>query len=315
MEIQTEKHRRAVIDVGSNSVKLLVADCANGTITPVHHSGEQTRLGHGAFSSGQLQAEAIAKTAHAVTVFAKRARTQGAESIRVLATSAAREAANGEALIIAVREASGLELEIIPAQKEAALVLAGARSTPGLGSSAFSVVDVGGGSTEVLVADGAQVFFQDSFPLGTVRWLEQTTLSDPLTTEDWQRTRQSIEGFVTQHIAPRLVPALAAAGGVSSLVGAGGTPVFLLRVLVGRGDLSFSELDHGRLSREQVESVTARLWSLPLAARQRLPGLPANRADVILFGAAIFWVLMRQFGFTELRPTLRGVRFGALLMD
>ncbi len=313
MESKTQNQRRAVIDVGSNSVKLLVADCAGAAITPLHHAGEQTRLGQGVFASGLLQPEPIALTARAVAEFAVQARRLEAQSIRVLATSAAREARNGGELIAAVRVASGLELDILSADEEARLVLAGVRSTPGLSNSAFVAVDLGGGSAELLVARGEEVFLQQSFALGTVRWLEQMPPADPPTAADWHRAQESIGGFLRENIMPCAVPAIAAAGGVVSLIGAGGTPVFLLRVLVGRSHLSIAELENGRMDFGQIETLTAQLWSMPMAARQRLPGLPANRADVILFGAAIYCVLMQKLGFRELRPTLRGLRYGALL--
>ena len=113
---------RAIIDVGSNSVKLLVAEVADGVVTPLVHEGEQTRLGQGVFEAGQLAPEAIEATARVVADFAAKAKRQGAASVRVLATSAAREATNGDELVAAI-SAGGLELEIIDGQTEAELVL------------------------------------------------------------------------------------------------------------------------------------------------------------------------------------------------
>jgi len=123
------QNRQAIIDVGSNSVKLLIADVVDGVVTPLIHEGEQTRLGQGVFETGRLSPEAIEATARVVTGFATKAEEMGAADVRVLATSAAREASNGDELAAAI-SVGGLELEIIDGQMEAELVLRGVRSLP-----------------------------------------------------------------------------------------------------------------------------------------------------------------------------------------
>ena len=127
-ENQTQ-NRRAVIDVGSNSVKLLVAEVAAGDVTPLVHEGEQTRLGRGVFDSGKLDPEAIAQTAFVAGRFAEKARRMGAVEVKAVATSAAREARNGMDLIEAFREVN-VPLTIIEGDREAELVLRGVRSHP-----------------------------------------------------------------------------------------------------------------------------------------------------------------------------------------
>ncbi len=304
---QTQK-RRAIIDVGSNSVKLLIADVVKGVVTPLVHEGEQTRLGRGVFETGQLAPEAIADTARAVAAFAGKAKGQGATNVRVFATSAAREAANGDELAAAIAE-GGLELEIIDGQTEAELVLRGVRSLPDLAEGPLAMIDVGGGSTELVVADDSALRLQHSFPLGTVRWLEAFPVSETPTDAERAKLAQALDDFLDEQVTPKL-------GGLplpNTLIGAGGTPVFLSRILKERDDLSADEIESLQLSLPEVQSLTQRLWKMPLAERRELAGLPANRADVILFGAAIYEAVMMRCGFGELRPTLRGVRYGALL--
>ena len=302
------QNRRAIIDVGSNSVKLLVADVAEGVVTPIVHKGEQTRLGRAVFDTGRLLPEAISDTARVVSAFAARAKEEGAETVRVLATSAVREAGNSDQLA-AVIAVSGLELEIIDGQTEAELVLRGVRSLPDLAEGPLAIIDVGGGSTELLVADTTVLRLQHSFPLGTVRWLEVFPVSDPPTAAERTKIAQALDDFLDEQFTPKL-------GGSplpETLIGVGGTPVFLSRIFLERDDLSAVELEGQRLSLPEVQSLTQRLWKMPLASRRKLAGLPANRADVILFGAAIYEAVMMRCGFGELRPTLRGVRYGALL--
>ena len=302
------QNRRAIIDVGSNSVKLLIADVADGVVMPLIHEGEQTRLGQGVFETGQLASEAIEATARVVADFAAKAKGQGAASVRVLATSAAREATNGDELATAI-SAGGLELEIIDGQTEAELVLRGVLSLPDLAEGPLAIIDVGGGSTELLVADATVLRLQHSFHLGTVRWLEAFPVSDPPTAAERAKLAQALDDFLDEQVTPKL-------GGLPlpcTLIGAGGTPVFLSRIFLDSDDLSADEIESVRLTLPEVQLLAERLWRMPMAARCELPGLPANRADVILFGAVIYEVVMMRCGFGELRPTLRGVRYGALL--
>jgi exopolyphosphatase/guanosine-5'-triphosphate,3'-diphosphate pyrophosphatase len=299
---------RAIIDVGSNSVKLLVADVVGGIVTPILNKGEQTRLGQGVFETGRLAPEAIADTARVVVAFTAKAEEEGAASVRVLATSAAREAANGDELAAAIAE-GGLELEIIDGQTEAELVLRGVRSLPDLAEGPLAIIDVGGGSTELLVADATALRLQHSYHLGTVRWLETFPVSDTPTAAERAKLAQALDDFLDEQVTPKL-------GGLplpETLIGAGGTPVFLSRIFLERDDLSADEIESLRLSLPEVQSLTQRLWQMSLAERRELAGLPTNRADVILFGASIYEAVMMRCGFGELRPTLRGVRYGALL--
>ena len=302
------QNRRAIIDVGSNSVKLLIAEVADGEVMPIIHEGEQTRLGRGVFETGRLELEAIADTARVVSAFGAKAKAAGAASVRVLATSAAREAANADELVAAI-SAGGLELEIIDGLTEAELVLRGVRSLSDLAEGPLAIIDVGGGSTELLVADDTALRLQHSFALGTVRWLESFPVSETPTEAERAKLAQALDDFLDEQVTPKL-------GGLplpGTLIGAGGSPVFLARIFFGRDDLAADEVESLRLSLPEVQSLCDRLWKMSMAQRRALPGLPANRADVILFGAAIYETVMMRCGFGELRPTLRGVRYGALL--
>ncbi len=297
------ENRRAVIDIGSNSVKLLVAGVVDGGVTPLVHESEQTRLGRGVFETGLLEQEAVLKTTRVASHFADRARDAGAEEIRVLGTSAARDAHNAVDLARALA-AENLALEILDGHAEAGLVLRGVRSHPDLAAGRLALMDVGGGSTELLVADGQDLKLARSFQLGTVR-----LLSGHPTADDKAKLTDTLGSFLDE----KLVPALGRVSLPGMLVGTGGTPVFLARVLKETDNIASAELESTRLSLSEVQTLNARLWAMPLEQRRRLPGLPANRADVILIGSAIYEAVMLRCGFAELRPTLRGVRYGALL--
>src|ERR1017187_2308535 len=146
-----EPIRRAAIDVGTNSVSLLVADVAGYEIEPVCEQSKQTRLGHGFYETHRLQPEAIAATAAAVAGFAALARECQSVSIRVIATSAAREAVNREELTAAIEQAAGVKVEVISGDQEAELGFQGVTTDPQLAQAPLLLMDVGGGSAQFIV--------------------------------------------------------------------------------------------------------------------------------------------------------------------
>ena len=299
---------RAIIDVGSNSVKLLVAEVVDGVVRPLVHEGQQTRLGRGVFETGKLEAEAIAATVFVAGRFADKARKLGAVEVKAVATSAAREARNGMDLIEAFRDVN-VPLTIIDGQREAQLVLNGVRSHPDFASGPLAIIDVGGGSTELLIADDKGLHVQKSFSMGTVRLMEKYPASDLPTSAQRAKVIEALDAFLDEEVTPKLgtVPL------PGTLVGAGGTSVFISRISKERDDLLAEELESMSLLLPQVQSLTDRLWMMSMERRRSLIGLPADRTDVILYGSAIYEAVMMRCGFHELRPTLRGVRYGALL--
>ncbi len=300
----------AIIDVGSNSVKLLVAEVADGAVRPLLQTGEQTRLGRGVFETGRLEQEAIEQTAFVAASFAKRARDLGVSRVMALATSAARDARNGQELVEQFGQV-GIPLEIIDGNRESELVLKGVRSHAEYADGLLAVLDVGGGSTELLVTDDNVLRVQKSFQLGTVRLLEEHAPSDRPTGGERARLIEAIDEFLNE----QLVPIISDVELPPQLVAAGGTPVFLGRIFLERDKVPAGEMEGLHLPLAEVQSLADRLWMMPLAQRQKLPGLPANRADVILIGVQIYEAILLRCGFAELRPTLRGVRYGALLEE
>ena len=307
--------RRAVIDVGTNSVKLLVANVTGRIVLPIFEHSRQTRLGQGFYAANQLQPDAIARTAEAVAHFATVAREHGAASLRVIATSAARDALNSAELSVAIQHAAALPLEIISGDQEADWAFQGVLTNPALANGALLLLDVGGGSTEFILGRDGQMQLRQSHPLGTVRLLEKFPLLDPPGGEDLERCRAWLREFLGQTVGPALAPALCqetAHGGVS-LVGTGGTATILGTMEAHLAHFDRDRIEAARLSRPQLRERVEELWRLPLAERKQLAGLPANRADVILLGAAIFEAVMEEFDLAELRLSTRGLRFGALL--
>jgi exopolyphosphatase/guanosine-5'-triphosphate,3'-diphosphate pyrophosphatase len=307
--------RRAVIDIGTNSVKLLVADIEGAEVRPVREESRQTRLGQGLYTRQRLQAGPIAKTAAAAAEFAASARELQAVSIRVIATSAARDAGNPQELTDAIERSCGLRVEIISGEQEADWVFQGVTSDPALAATPLVLLDVGGGSTELVVGEGAHQRFGQSLPLGTVRLLERFPPSDPPTAGELAACRRWLRDFVKKEVQPGLAPALRqeAGAGRLRLVGTGGTASILGCMEAGLRTFDRERLEGTRLSAERLTWHTERLWDLGLEERKQIPGLPRNRADVILAGAAIYEAVIGEFRFDELRVSTRGLRFGAVM--
>ena len=306
--------RRAVIDIGTNSIKLLVGDVSVGIVTPVEERSEQTRLGAGFYESHLLQSVPIARTASAVARFVAMARDHDARSVSVIATSAARDARNGHELTDAVRKASGMRVEIISGDREAEWVFAGVTSDARLHGRRLMILDVGGGSTEFVLGEGNHHSFRQSFAMGSVRLLEQLRPGDPPSLLDIANCREWLRNFFNREMGPTVASLLGdAARGDVTLVGTGGTTTILARMEKRITDYNRDHIDGTLLSHARVLEFMVHLWSLPLAERRRLPGLPANRADVILMGVAIYEAVMEHFHFPELIVSSRGLRFGALL--
>jgi len=309
--------RRAVIDVGTNSIKLLVAEVSGRKVLPLLEDSQQTRLGSGLYKSGRIQAGPIATSAKVVADFAQTARAWEVESIRVIATSAAREAANSAELTKALERAAGVKVEIITGDQEADWVFRGVTSDPKLSRRPLLLLDVGGGSTEFIVGRGLQKSFRHSFPLGTVRLLEKTPHSDPPKREELAACREWLRDFFTKEVKPMLRPAIRRekrpGRGAMTLVATGGTATILARMEKKLNDFDRVKIENAPLTLERVRWHTRRLWTLPLAERTLIRGLPAKRADVILTGAAIYEAVMEYLGFYEMRVSTRGLRFAAVM--
>ncbi len=294
--------RRAAIDVGTHSVRLLVADVDHGQIRPVLRRLEITRLGEGLDLGRVLIPQAIGRTVQAVREFWRIAHEAGAESVVVVGTSAVREALNRSTL---KRNLHPIPLVVLDGDAEAELsfqgVLAGLKGLP----DPLLVLDIGGGSTELVLGTGQRVVRKKSFPLGSVRLREQYLHSDPPADVELEALRREVLNCVRPHRT--------SLSGAIRAVGVGGTVTSLAAV-----DLSLDPYDpdrvHGHvLSAARVNSLTRGLCTMPLALRQRIPGLQPERADVICAGAAILDTLLALFRLEAVVASESDLLWGALL--
>ncbi len=298
--------RYATIDVGTNSVLLLVADrLPDGRFQAVQERAEITRLGRGVDKSRRLSPEGLEATLRTLTDFADEARRLGAEAIAVSATSAARDAENGAEFLAAAKERAGVTVDIISGELEAQLSFTSAHADFGREATGpLVVVDIGGGSTEFIYGDAqGRVAFRHSFDVGSVRMTERYVQSDPLSAED----RARVEAHLRETFS-----ALPACPPGAELVGIAGTVTTLYTVQHAIEPYDSARVHGGSLSRAELEALADKLCTLPLAERRELPGLQPKRADVIPAGALILLESVKALGLERCRVSDRGLRWGLL---
>jgi exopolyphosphatase/guanosine-5'-triphosphate,3'-diphosphate pyrophosphatase len=292
--------RVAALDIGTNTILMLVAE--GPPVRVLVDRAHIVRLGQGVDRTGRLDDAAIQRGLGVLREYADCARTLGATPCAV-GTQALREVANAEAFLRPAREILGCDVEIIDGLREAELAWGAVREAfPDLSDAV--VMDVGGGSTELVLAEAGAVIRKTSLRIGSVRLHERFLAHDPPLAEELAAAGQAVDEAVAPWRAelPRRLPVVGVAGTVTSLLA--------LRDAVDPYDAARV---HGqRLSRDDVTAQIDRLARMPLAALRTLPGLDPRRADVILAGAIIVARLLDALGAAELRVSDHGVRWGLL---
>lgn len=297
--------RQAVIDIGSNSVKLLIADCIDDKIHPLKETSCQTRLGQGLHQLSELQPKAIEKTVESVRNFIRFAESANVEKIQVIATSAVREANNADQLINAIEH----PVSILSGDDEAKFSFAGVMTSSHLAEDNILVVDAGGGSTEFTSGNFSGVVRHISISLGSVKLMESYPVSDNPTSEQLQAVRNAIDSQINNIIFSDAWKS----NSNSLLVGVGGVATIFAMMELSIEDFDRKRIEQVALSTEQIVDWSEKLWSLPLIKRKEIRGLPANRADVALYGCLIYERILLGLHYEELQICTRGIRFGALV--
>jgi exopolyphosphatase/guanosine-5'-triphosphate,3'-diphosphate pyrophosphatase len=298
-----------VIDVGSNALRLQVARVfSDGSFEVAHDEREPVRLGEEVFRAGSLSAEAIGRALETLSRYSAVARRFNAGRIRSVATSAVREAANGNFFLAEVQRTVGLDLEIISGNEEAVLIARGVLSNFDARSCRAALVDIGGGSAEISVVERGQVTFLSSLPLGSVRLTQMFCRSDPLRPEHERELRRHVRSELTASVDRRRVPRCSIVVGSAGTIGA--VSNFIRRRpsaprAIHRAGTSFTVRDLNRAS--------AALRHMGLHARQQSPGIEEHRAEIIVAGAILLEEICHHLGATSIRVVRRGLRDGLML--
>jgi exopolyphosphatase / guanosine-5'-triphosphate,3'-diphosphate pyrophosphatase len=294
--------RVAAIDCGTNSVRVLLADVEGGTLTDVHREMRIVRLGQDVDATGRLAPDALDRTRAALADYAAIARSAGAQRLRMVATSATRDAANREEFFAMVRRTLGTDAEVITGDEEARLSFTGAVGGLDPADGPFLIVDVGGGSTEVVLGDWdgvrADVTAARSVDIGCVRITERHLRSDPPTPDEVSAAEQFAAQTLEQAFAD--VPVDKA----RTWVGVAGTVTTLSAVALRLEEYDPEAVHHSRLATEDLHRVAAELLGMSREERKAHRAIHPGRIDVIGAGALIVDVLARELadraGVTEL---------------
>jgi exopolyphosphatase/guanosine-5'-triphosphate,3'-diphosphate pyrophosphatase len=297
-------HRVAVIDVGTNSARLLVADVGDGKVSPVERRSTVTRLGRGVDLSGRLSAEAIEDACAAIGEYVASLQELGAESVDAIATSAVRDAENGSAFVAELRERFALSARVLDGEEEARLTYLGATSER-TATVPTLVIDIGGGSTELIVGTGTETSFHTSLQLGVVRHSERHVVSDPPTAIELEALAGDVRGLIEGAVGDGVT---AAAG-----IAVAGTPTSLAAV-----EMELEPYDparvHGHvLSLRSIQRMLSQLASTPLAERVKIPGMHPDRAPTIVAGVVILVETMRAFGLEQIEVSEHDILFGTAI--
>ncbi len=297
----------AVIDIGTNSTRLLVTELSGTSPRELVRRSTVTGLGRGVDSSGQLSAEAIERVCSVVASYLELAREQRAESTVAIATSAVRDAANGDAFLAELRERFALDARMIAGETEARLTYTGA--TAGRARSGTTlVVDIGGGSTELIVgeADGA-LRFHTSLQVGVVRHSERYLIADPPAATELEALATSVRS--------ELNAARTAYGGETPehAIAVAGTPTSMAAVELELDPYDPDAVEGHRLGIGFLQQQLSRLASMPLAERREVTGLHPDRAPTIIAGVLILIATMRAFGLEEVEASEHDILLGAAL--
>ena len=300
--------RVAVVDLGTNSTRLLVAAVEDGAVRELERRTNVTRLGEGVDASGRLADAAIGRVTDVLEGYRQAIDELGPGRAIGVATSAVRDADNGDELRAMLSERFGVHVRVISGEEEARLTFAGATAARPADEAETMVVDIGGGSTEYVVGrPGSEPRFHTSTRLGSVRQTERRLGSDPPRAEElWalrDEAREIVEAAVPGELRSAAEAGIAVAGTATSLAAI---------------DLELDPYDpertHGhRLGLEVAESILARLAAMPLPERREVTGLHPDRAPTIVAGAAILIESMRTFGLDEIEISEADLLHGAAL--
>jgi exopolyphosphatase/guanosine-5'-triphosphate,3'-diphosphate pyrophosphatase len=297
------------MDLGTNSIRLLVVrihpDGSSTVLTQLKH---MVRLGEGAFTHQRLQPEAIDRAVFVARQFAQLARAHGAETILTVATAATREAVNQSALVQQLQEEADLDVRVISGLEEARLIYLGVASGVHLGAKQVLLMDIGGGSTEVIIGAQHHHSYLGSLQLGAIRLTAQFLAEQcgPVAS----RTYKAMQQYVRHH-AVRTLHELRAYH-IDLAIGSSGT-IESLADIAARHCLKRPRQRDDVLTYAHLKQVIVMLKTLPLEGRRKVLGLQPARADIIIAGAVILDVFMQELALQEISVSGRGVREGLLV--
>lgn len=310
METITKEKSVAFLDIGTNSVRLLLVRInPNLTYTTISLQREPVRLGEGEFTDGYLRPEAINRAMVVCKQFADMARSNDAKEIIAVATSATREAKNQKHFLQLLKHAARLNVRVISGVEEARLIYLGVANGIHLDEKTALMIDIGGGSTELIVGDSNAYQFLDSLKLGAIRLSTQflnKNVDEPISTKDISTIKQHIRNTSIRAIQN------VSSKDYNVTFGSSGTIKNLGDIIIQRYETR-PRLREDVITLDQIKDTLAYLASLPLAERINVPGISPKRADIIVPGSLILQTILEELSINELHISDQSLHDGMLI--
>jgi len=295
--------RVASIDIGTNTILLLISEVKRGKIHPLFEMETVVRLGEGVQKNKMLLKEAMERGLQTLAQYLKRCQAMEVQKIFAAGTNALRESKNSEDFLKGAKDKLNLSIEVISGEEEAQLSFLAVANDLKEVKKPVLVVDVGGGSTEFILGKGDQISHWISLPLGSVRFTEEFLCSDPIQEEEWEKMERKIQGHLVNIPHSKEPP---------SMVAVGGTATTLASVEMGLEEFIAEKIHHFILKKGELGKQLLRYRSKTIEERKKIPGLPVARADVILAGGTILYLAMEELKCSSVLISCHGVRYGLL---
>ncbi len=293
----------AAIDIGTNTILLLVSEIDGKNIKPLLEKERIARLGEGLHPHKILLKEAMERAFEVLKEYLFDCESLRVQKVFAVGTSALREANNANEFLKEVKENLNLSIEIISGEEEAYLSYLAVSKDLNEGSKKILVVDVGGGSTELILGVGGEILDWVSLPMGSVRFTEEFLHSDPVHPEELKEMEKRIDHSL-KDVSSFQIPEI--------VVAVGGTATTLVQVEMGLSEFSTQKIHHFKLTREAIERQISLYRSKTQKERKTIQGLAPLRADVILAGASILYKIMEKMNSNEVMVSCHGIRYGLL---
>ena len=297
--------RYAIFDLGSNSIKFIVAEAGPGRLRVLRETSISTRLAENLINTCELRPEAISRTLEALRQLRADADQLGARCFRAVATSAVRDSRNRREFLKAAKAVLGFPVRLLSGEAEAETIFEGVKADSHWRGREIFILDVGGGSAEWVQGHAGNMEKRLSLPLGAVRLRERFLHSYPVAPDTADLLVETVRTQIARPLA-------AFSLGERRLIGTGGTATCLVAIHKKLADFDPHRVDHVSLTLAQVRELMRSFTNKTLDQLRAIPGLPAKRADLIIPGTAVVLATMEHFGARRLSVSVRGLRYGVL---
>jgi exopolyphosphatase / guanosine-5'-triphosphate,3'-diphosphate pyrophosphatase len=300
------ENRIAIIDMGTNTFHLLIAEKKNGRYTIVHRERVASKIGANGINNGMITQEGVERAMRALKDFKKVVDSWNVSKATAFGTSALRNAKNGQDLIEKIKSEIGVEAKIISGEEEAELIYKGVRAAIHLGKEKSLIVDIGGGSVEFIIGNEKEIFWMQSFEIGGQRLLERFHHHDPILKEEVDQVYEFLREVLQPLLAQLEIHQLA------SLVGSSGTFDTLSEIYCHQQNIPYNDFPETPLALQAFEEIFEELLTKNRAERLQIPGMIEMRVDMIVVACCLIRVLLDHHAFKNIRVSTYSLKEGVL---